>query len=143
MRPHPIILFTFEFFSCSGNILRGHDQFVNIRRSSYELIQYQEKDSLQEIINELETFTRKLPENLDDHNIFVKPASCEVTEQQSESCSNCALTEKIVVNEDAFKTFKRSIFKILGMMNFPQKDQNNPQLSFIGCMIVGFFPIIR
>lgn len=93
-------------FSCSGNILRGHDQFVNLRRSSYEVIKYEERDSLQEIVSELESFTRKLPENLDEHNIYVKQA-CEVTEQPSENCSNCALPEKLVVNEDAFKTFNR------------------------------------
>ena len=94
-------------FSCSGNILRGHDQFVNIRRSSFKVIHYQEKDTLQEIVSELESFTQKLPENLDEHNIYVKQNTCDISEQKSENCSSCALPEKLVVNEDALKTFNR------------------------------------
>ena len=101
------LCYPYAFLSCSGNILRGHDQFVNIRRSSFEVIHYQEKDALQEIVIELESFTRKLPENLDTNNIYVKQNTCDISEQETENNSSCALPEKLVVNEDALKTFNR------------------------------------
>ena len=124
-------------FSCSGNILRGHDQFLNLRRSSFEVVQYEERDSLQEIVSELESFTRKLPENLDEHNIYVKQA-CEVTEQPSENGSNCALPGKLVVNEDAFKTFNR--WHILEMWKY----NNLIEFTYLkGYVNVGSFQIIH
>ena len=109
---------------------------MNLRRSSFEVIQYEERDSLQEIVSELESFTRKLPENLDEHNIYVKQA-CEVTEQPTENCSNCALPEKLVVNEDAFKTFNRwhiqEMWKLRSLWIY----------FYIGYVNVGSFRIIH
>ena len=93
--------------SCSGNILRNHDQFVSIRRSSYELIKYQERDSLPEIVRELESFTRQLPGNLCEHNIYVKQEWQDVAEQPSKKYSNNHLPEKLSFKEDAFNTVNR------------------------------------